>query len=477
MLRVYNTLTRKKEELVPLNEREVKIYTCGVTVYDDCHIGHGRSLYIFEVVRRYLEFRGFKVTFVRNITDVDDKIMERAQRLLEERQAENIEEAWRRVVETYIRSYYEDLEALGLRKAEVEPRASECIKEIIEFVRGLIDKGFAYQKRGSVYFKVRRYNEEFGDYGKLSGKTDLEELRSFVRIEEDFQKEDPLDFALWKEKKPHQVSWLSPWGEGRPGWHIECSVMSTEYLGSKFDIHGGGKDLIFPHHENEIAQAKALLGKDSFARYWMHHGLITVQAQKMSKSLGNFITLRRAIRDYSAQVLKVFFLSSHYASPLDFTPQKIKEAGRVFERINIFYNQLRSYPLWRNIQHFSYPELKSILDNFTQAMDEDFNMPAGFSCVFKLIELVNNWRDKEAKRFFEEAKSLLYLILNIFCLLPEEIQISSEFIEYIEEKIELRKKYRLQKKYREADLIRKELLEKGVILEDLARNNTRWRLK
>ncbi|MCD6539576.1 MAG: cysteine--tRNA ligase [Candidatus Omnitrophica bacterium] len=470
MLKIYNTLTKKKEEFKPLNPGEVKIYTCGITVYDDCHIGHGRSLYIFEVIRRYFKFRGFKVKFVRNITDIDDKILNKAKELTQKKSL-TIEEAWRKVVDNYTQSYYQDLEALKINKADVEPCASSHIPQIIDFVKVLLERGFAYQRGGSVYFRVREYQRKFLSYGELSGKN-IDELLNFVRIEPDFHKEDPLDFALWKEKKEGEVSWPSPWGEGRPGWHIECSVMAINYLGETFDIHGGGRDLVFPHHENEIAQAKAKTSQD-FAHYWLHHGLITVNKEKMSKSLGNFLTLRNAIKRYSSDVLKIFYLSSHYRNNLDFSEEKIKEAQRVKDRILIFTEQLRLYSIKGTLK-FSYPQVEELYQKFINFMDDDFNMPKGFSLIFDLIELVNK-NLNEAPDFFSEVKTLLFKILEIFAIFPEERQLPPQFLNYIEEKVKERIQLRKAKKFAQADRIRKELLEKGIVLEDLPSGQTRWR--
>ena len=470
MLKIYNTLTKKKEEFKPLNPGEVKIYTCGITVYDDCHIGHGRSLYIFEVIRRYFKFRGFKVKFVRNITDIDDKILNKAKELAQEKSL-TIEEAWRKVVDNYTQSYYQDLEALRINKADIEPCASFHIPQIIDFVKVLLEKGFAYQRGGNVYFRVRKYQRKFLSYGELSGKN-IDELLNFVRIEPDSHKEDPLDFALWKEKKEGEVSWPSPWGEGRPGWHIECSVMAINYLGETFDIHGGGRDLVFPHHENEIAQAKAKTSKD-FARYWLHHGLITINKEKMSKSLGNFLTLRSAIKRYSSDVLKIFYLSSHYRNNLDFSEDKIKEVQRVKDRISVFVGQLRPYSR-RETLKFSYPQVEEVYKKFINFMDDDFNTPKGFSLIFDLIELVNK-NLNETPDFFSEVKTLLFKLLEIFAIFPEERQFPPQFLNYIEERVKERIQLRKAKKFAQADRIRKELLEKGIVLEDLPSGQTRWR--
>ncbi|MFZ5799885.1 MAG: cysteine--tRNA ligase, partial [Candidatus Omnitrophota bacterium] len=294
---IYNSISRKKEEFFPLNAPKVNIYTCGVTVYDDCHIGHARSLYVFEVIRHYLKYRGFQVNFVRNITDIDDKIINKAK-------AEGAD--FSQITQRYIDSYYADLKALGMEKADCEPRATENIPEMIKHIQGLIEKEYAYAVSGEVYFSVKK----FKGYGKLSGQS-AEQMLEAVRIEKDPNKKDPLDFALWKKSAEDEPGWDSPWGRGRPGWHIECSVMSQKFLNTPtLDIHAGGRDLIFPHHENEIAQAEALSGKP-FAKYWIHHGLLTINGQKMAKSLGNFVTVKDFLLKFPPDVLKIFFLQSH----------------------------------------------------------------------------------------------------------------------------------------------------------------------
>ncbi|MFA5100016.1 MAG: cysteine--tRNA ligase, partial [Candidatus Omnitrophota bacterium] len=316
---LYNSLTKKKEDLSPQAAPLLTMYSCGVTVYDDCHIGHGRSLYIFEVIRRYLKYRGYNVLFVRNITDIDDKIINRANELKVD---------WKDLVKKYIEHYYDDMKSLGIPKADVEPCATDNIPGMIAHIEKLIDKNYAYATESGVYFNVRA----FAGYGKLSGQS-IEAMLTGVRKESDENKLDPLDFALWKKSKPGEPSWPSPWGAGRPGWHIECSVMSTKYLRTDtIDIHAGGRDLIFPHHENEIAQAEALTGR-TFATHWIHHGLLTINGQKMSKSLGNFITIKDALKKYHPDVIKIFFLQAHYSSPIDFSDKKMEEAGQAYERM------------------------------------------------------------------------------------------------------------------------------------------------
>ncbi|MDP3142388.1 MAG: cysteine--tRNA ligase, partial [Candidatus Omnitrophota bacterium] len=328
---IYNSLTRKKEPFESIIPPQVNIYTCGVTVYDDCHIGHARSLYIFDVIRRYLKYRGFQVNFVRNITDIDDKIINRAKEL---------KINWEDLVKKYIENYYRDLELLGIEKGILgengeEPRATRNIPDMVKHIQGLIDKGSAYVVDGDVYFSVR----SFKDYGNLSGQS-VDQMLEAVRVEKDPKKKDPLDFALWKKSAEDEPSWPSPWGKGRPGWHIECSVMSQKFLKTQtLDIHAGGRDLIFPHHENEIAQAEALTGKP-FAKYWIHHGLLTINGQKMAKSAGNFVTIQDALKKYPADVLKIFYLQAHYASPIDFSWERMEEAKRAYGKFVILFRKI-----------------------------------------------------------------------------------------------------------------------------------------
>jgi cysteinyl-tRNA synthetase len=470
MIRVYNTLTGKKEEFVPLMPGKVGMYTCGVTVYDKCHIGHGRSVYVFETIRRYLQYRGFDVTMVRNITDIDDKILAKAQNVAA-RESIEIGAAWQRVIDVNIAGYYDDLKKLGVAVADREPRATEYVDKIISFVQALIDKEFAYESNGSVYFRVRRYQERCNCYGELSGKK-IDDLYAGVRKGEDPDKEDPLDFALWKAKKEGEVGWTSPWGEGRPGWHIECSVMATDILGATFDIHGGGKDLVFPHHENEIAQSRAKTGVE-FARYWLHHGLITIENQKMSKSLGNFTTLSDALASMPADVLKIMYLSAHYRSPLDFSEAKLTEAKRVYERLSILVTKLDAYePV--SVTNVTLLKLR---DAFVEYMDDDFNTPAGFSVMFELLTAVNT-HDENDTAFFGQARQLKDEMFSIFGL---ECRTTTQAVGLsdveIEAKIEDRKIAKKNKDFAKADAIRAELLEKGIVLEDKPGGVTEWRVK
>jgi len=464
MLKIFNTLKKEKEEFIPQDSKEIKVYTCGVTVYDDCHIGHGRSLYTFEVIRRYLEYRGFKVKFVRNITDVDDKIINKA-RDWAKRNKISLKEAFENVRKTYIDSYYEDLKLLKIPLADFEPKATENIEDMIDFIKKLIDKDFAYIKEGNVYFRVRK----FTSYGKLS-KKNIEELLNAVRIEPDPYKEDPLDFALWKRKKEDEPFWNSCFGKGRPGWHIECSTMAKKFLANTLDIHGGGRDLIFPHHENEIAQSESLTGK-SFSLYWIHHGLITVEGEKMAKSLGNFFTLKEILKSHHHEVLKLFYLSSHYSSSLDFSLEKLSEFKRQREKLYVVYEWFKDV----EIEPLKNEEVIGLKERFEEAMDDDFNFSLAKTVLFSFSSLISSL-DKNSS-FAKELKNLFFTIGRIFCLFEEEFSLDEEFKKYVEEKVKEREKLRKERKYLEADRIREELKNKGIVLEDLSDGSTRWRVK
>jgi len=465
-MKIYNSLTKSKEEFRPQSKGKVKMYACGVTVYDDCHIGHARSLYIFEVIRRYLKYRGFKVKFIRNITDIDDKIIKRANEL-----GAN----WRDLVDKYIKSYYKDLIALGLSKADKEPRATENIKDMIKYIGKLIKKDYAYVSDSGVYFSVRKLK----DYGKLSGQK-IADMQNNVRVEVDESKKDQLDFALWKISKDDEPSWPSPWGKGRPGWHIECSVMSQKYLKTDtLDIHGGGRDLIFPHHENEAAQSEALSDKP-FANYWIHHGLLTINAQKMAKSLGNFVTIQEVLNKYPADVLKLFYLQAHYSSSIDFSWDKMAEVKKAYERLVILKDKLEKNYRAVNIDKKFRPGAGSMADfkqRFVEAMDDDFNMPKALAVLFDLVNECNKTidGDRELKNFIlKYASGTIKEMTDIFCLgfFREKLEEVSET--QINEKIKLRLEYKRNKNFAEADRIRKELEEKGVILED-TKEGTAWR--
>jgi len=462
-VRVYNSLTRKKEPFEPLHPPQVNMYTCGVTVYDECHIGHARSLYIFDVMRRYLTYRGYQITLVRNITDIDDKIINRAKEL---------KISWPELTEKCVKSYYRDLDSLRISKADYEPRATENIPEMIKHIEGLIAKGYAYTTETGVYFRVR----DFKDYGKLSGQG-IDAMRSGARKEPDETKEDALDFALWKKSKPDEPFWESPWGKGRPGWHIECSVMSAKYLKTEtLDIHAGGRDLIFPHHENEIAQSEALSGKP-FAKCWLHHGLLTINNQKMAKSLGNFITIKDFIeKHHNADFLKLFFLSAHYAHPMDYTDKKIEEAKTALERFHILLRKAQLIVRDQRTPGIRFP-IKTVdfvekhRQRFIEALDDDFNTPVALSCLFDLVNETNKFIDSEKHnlRYTEVIyraceDTILELGNKIFGLFDD---LSWEPLND-EEKglLEERLKARHNKDFKASDSFREELRKKGIIVED-----------
>jgi len=397
-LRIYNTLTGKVEEFVPINPPNVLIYTCGVTVYDDSHVGHGRSLIVFDVFRRFLEHMGYRVKFVRNFTDVDDKIINKAKEECAD---------FMTIANRYIASYYIDMENIRVRPADVEPRVTEHIKEIVEVIKALIDKGYAYESGGDVYFSV----SAFPEYGKLS-KRNIEELEAGARVEPSEKKRNPLDFALWKSAKAGEPAWDSPWGPGRPGWHTECVAMIFKHLGQTIDIHAGGLDLVFPHHENEIAQAEALTGKP-FARYWVHNGLVTVGGQKMSKSLGNYITLKEVYSKYHPDILRLLVLFTHYRSPLDFSWEKMEETKRAYERL---LNALEDLELLKKLPSYEekgtdplFEKVKETEEAFFQALGEDFNTPQALAVIYNLVSELNKIKNKA----FSEGKISLQSIRRL----------------------------------------------------------------
>ena len=400
---IYNTLTRQKEEFVPLENKKVKMYVCGITAYDYCHIGHARSTVVFDVIVRYLRQIGYDVVFVRNFTDIDDKIINRAIQ-------ENLSSE--QVAEKYIEAFYEDMDKLGILRADIEPRATTHISEMISLVRLLEEKGFAYATgSGDVYFRVRKMDH----YGRLSGRN-IEELQSGARVMPGDEKEDPLDFALWKSSKQGEPAWESPWGDGRPGWHLECSAMSEKYLGIPFDIHGGGQDLAFPHHENEMAQSEAAFDRQ-FAKYWVHNGFVRVNSEKMSKSLGNFITIREIASGFHPEVLRFFLLTKHYRSPLDYSTQYLlegeKAVKRVYSTIALLENELTKSK-WSKGQDFSdiNTEVDDIILKWNQAMDDDFNTAEAMGHIFSLIRLANRMTEEKAFRTSWAGREIMSRILN-----------------------------------------------------------------
>ncbi|MDD5115682.1 MAG: cysteine--tRNA ligase [Candidatus Omnitrophica bacterium] len=462
---IYNSLTRKKEEFIPLEPKKVKMYVCGPTVYDEPHIGHARSAYIFDVIRRYFTFRGYDVEFVRNVTDVDDKIINKAR---DEFPKEDLNSSFKKVSEKYLSSYHEALKELDIETAEIkEPKASDYIPKMMTFIQELIDKGAAYVSGGDVYFDIKKAK----DYGKLSHQA-VEKMEAGSRVSPGEKKNDALDFALWKSVKPGEPSWNSPWGKGRPGWHIECSVMSSDILGDEFDIHGGGIDLIFPHHENEIAQSEGA-GK-RFARYWMHHGLLTINGQKMSKSLGNFVTVKDFLDKYhNADLLKLLFLATHYSHPVDYTHEKIGEVKQALERINILSDKLARLPV-KNRPAQAPEELEEIRDKFIRAMDDDFNTPQALATIFDLVNIVNKRIDEQD--FASCAAVLLKELTVVFGIgLKKEADLDLPG-ENIDALIQQRNEARKNKDFKRSDEIRKELEAKGIILED-TKEGTTWRRK
>jgi cysteinyl-tRNA synthetase len=380
-LYIYNTLTKKKEEFIPLQPGKIGIYVCGITPYDYCHMGHARSAIVFDVIVKYLRYLNYEVTFVCNLTDLEDKIINRAR--IEGKPSNEI-------AKYYIKAFYEDTKALMIARADIEPRATKHIAEMIALVEKLLHKGFAYVGEGDVYFSI----EKFPSYGRLSGRK-IDEMLAGARVEVDSRKQHPLDFVLWKKAKPEEPCWESPWGKGRPGWHLECSAMSMKYLGETFDIHGGGQDLIFPHHENEIAQSEAASGKQ-FVRYWIHHGFLTINQQKMSKSLGNFFTIKEILEKFHPEAIRLFFLSSHYRSPIDFSDLAIKEATNALERIYLTLNRIQEMvggtaepELKASKQQGLLRELTEIEIKFKEAMDDDFNTALALAHLFTAIKAIN----------------------------------------------------------------------------------------
>ena len=467
-IHIYNSLTRKKEEFIPLEPLKVKMYVCGPTVYDAPHIGHARSAYIFDVIRRYLTYRGFEVKFVRNVTDVDDKIIDKANKVFPGR---DLKVSCEEVARTYLDEYHQALKELNIDTCGeklIEPKASAYIPKMIDFISDLINKGKAYASGGDVYFDITKAK----DYGKLSNQS-LDKLESGARVAANENKRNPLDFALWKKAKENEPSWPSPWGQGRPGWHIECSVMSSDILGDEFDIHGGGIDLIFPHHENETAQSEGA-GK-KFARYWIHHGLLTINSQKMSKSLGNFITVRDFIDKYQdADQLKLLFLSTHYAHPVDYTDEKAREAKQALERIRILQDKASGIPVKKAAGSLP-KDIEEIKDGFIKAMDDDFNTPQALASIFELVNVTN--KKIADGNFVLSAMGVLKelcAVLGISSQRPVNADIGLDA--RVNEAINARIRARKESNFALADKIRKDLEAEGIILED-TKAGTTWRRK
>ncbi|MGE4357730.1 MAG: cysteine--tRNA ligase [Candidatus Omnitrophota bacterium] len=476
-IKIFNTLTGKKENFKPLKKGKVGIYVCGPTVYDEPHIGHLRSAYIFEVIRRYFIYRGYKVKFVKNVTDVDDKIIEKAKEEIRASdtgfQTIDLKSKVKEIAERYLEEYHEAMETLGIIPPDVEPKATEHIPEMLKLIEGLVKNNFAYVKGGDVYFRVNK----FSSYGKLSHQS-TEELISGARVEPDIKKENPLDFALWKSAKENEPSWYSRWGEGRPGWHIECSAMSMKYLGRNFDIHGGGKDLIFPHHENEIAQAEAYTRR-KFANYWIHNGLLTINGEKMSKSLGNFISAKEIFRIYHPEVLKLFFLSTHYSHPIDYSKGKMEEAKRARERFYILFNKIDEkishfYSPYTNKRKGLSPTINKFRKKFISAMDDDFNTPQALATLFDLVNFANKNLDKGG--ILIEIKQLFLELGSIFGLFEKQREAGEKDVleNLLNLIVDIRQTLREKKDYILSDKIRDELRKIGIILEDSPERTT-WR--
>jgi cysteinyl-tRNA synthetase len=499
-LRIYNTLTRKKEIFKPVENKKVKMYVCGMTVYSDAHIGHARTYFAFDVMRRYLEYKGYDVTYVQNITDVDDKIIAAANK-----EGVDALEYSRRFTDLCLG----DLDKLGIRRADIYPKASETIPEMIKLTQKIIDKGYGYESGGDVYFSV----EKFKDYGILSGQK-LEDLMSGVRIDPEDKKQNPFDFALWKGAKPGEPYWESPWGKGRPGWHIECSTMSSKFLGLPFDIHGGGMDLRFPHHENEIAQAEAATGK-KFAKYWIHIGLLTVDGEKMSKSIGNIINIKDLLKKWDAEVVRFFYALAHYRSPPDFNEKALEDAKKGLIRIqrlkeklvslsnDVILNKLDEKSLTKEEKEYLYA-INDFKIEFEKAMDDDFNTPQAISTIFDYVNKSNKFLEKHPNsknELFGFALGILLKLGDILTLfqsdlitsvisydkaLTEKIQnIIKKFDKETKEKdiekllnllLDIREKARIDKDWKTADNIRKELGGIGFEIQDTAEGPV-WRKK
>jgi len=487
-IRIHNTWTGKKEDFIPLHEKRVGMYVCGVTVYDLCHIGHARSAIVFDTIYRYFRYRGLDVTFVRNFTDIDDKIIRRANE-------EGVD--CKTIAEKYIGEFNIDMGRLGLEKPSVEPRATEHIPEMIQLISTLIQKGFAYQGGGDIFYSV----EKFKDYGKLS-KRNLEDMKAGARVDIDEKKENPLDFALWKASKPGEPFWESPWGKGRPGWHLECSVMSQKYLGETLDIHGGGRDLTFPHHENEIAQSEAATGKP-FVRYWIHNGFVNINKEKMSKSLGNILTIKEILKNWHPEVLRLFFLSHHYRSPVDYSEDSFLEArsglDRFYSTLNAIQEELKRPPSKEKLDspviENCRKAIESLQAQFEEAMDDDFNAAQALGYFYDLQTHLNSLLSISKGNPTEEIASILKQGLDHFIMkgwvfglfredpgkyLDRQKKEGLKRLKLTEEQIlrsiEERNLSRKEKNWKRADEIRNDLLSKGIVLEDTPLG-TVWKIK
>ena len=462
-IQIFNSLSRQKEPFVPLEEGKVKIYVCGPTVYNFIHIGNARPVIVYDTVRRYFQYKGYDVKYVSNFTDVDDKIIKAANELGEE-----VSE----LTERFINAYFEDITALGCKKADVHPRVTNHMDDIIEFISVLIEKDYAYESQGDVYYRTRK----FDGYGKLSHQS-IDDLKVGARIEAGEKKDDPLDFALWKAAKPGEIHWSSPWGEGRPGWHIECSVMAREHLGDTIDIHAGGQDLTFPHHENEIAQSEAYTGK-TFARYWMHNGYINIDNEKMSKSLGNFVLVHDIRQQLDPQVLRFFMLSVHYRHPINFAQDLVESAKSGLERLRTAYSNVQhrlttTTDLLDNGDEWT-QKIAEVKKQFEDAMDDDFNTANGISALFELARIANTYLNES-----NTEERVLKAFIETFDQLGEVLGIQFKVENHIlddeiEALIEERNNARKNRDFAKSDEIRDKLLAMNIVLED-TRQGTRWK--
>jgi len=453
-MKLYNTLTKRKEEFVPLKPGEVKMYSCGPTVYNYFHIGNARPFIVFDVLRRFLEYRGYKVTFVQNFTDIDDKMIKRANE-----EGTTVFE----IAERYIKEYYVDARGLGIKDATIAPRATQNIDAIIDMIKTLVDKGYAYVVDGDVYYKTSRFEE----YGKLSGHN-LEDLEAGARIDVDERKDNAMDFALWKAQKPGEPAWDSPWGKGRPGWHIECSAMANRFLGETIDIHSGGQDLIFPHHENEIAQSEACNGK-IFARYWLHNGFININNEKMSKSKGNFFTVRDIVKHFDYEVVRFFLLSAHYRSPINFSDAMLEQARSALNRIYECRDNL-NFLLSNAKDTFEediYGNLDVYRDRFIEAMEDDLNTADALAAIFELVRDINTRITADSgagKKTISKALDLLNELTGVLGIMRKEQDVALD--DEIKALIDERQKARAEKNFKRADEIRDKLREMGIELQD-----------
>jgi len=461
-IKLYNTLTRQKETFEPLEEGKVKMYVCGPTVYNYIHIGNARPAIVYDTVRRYLEYRGYEVTFISNFTDVDDKLIKAANELGEDVPT---------IADRFIDAYFEDVSALGCKRATIHPRVTENMDIIIDFIQALIDKGFAYEAGGDVYYKTR----EFKEYGKLSHQS-IEELRLGNRIEVGDKKQDALDFVLWKAAKEGEISWESPWGHGRPGWHIECSAMVKKYLGDTIDIHAGGQDLTFPHHENEIAQSEAVTGK-TFAKYWLHNGYININNEKMSKSLGNFVLVHDIIKEIDPQIVRFFMLSVHYRHPINFSQELLESTQNAFERLTTSYGNLKhrknsSNNLTENDEEWL-NKINTYREQFIKEMDDDFNTANAISVLFDLSKQANYYMQEQ-----NTSEEVIQAFLDQFDKLGNVLGVTFDSTELLDEEIEMMIEQRIQarkdRNFALADEIRDKLKDLNIILEDTPQG-TRWK--